>query len=111
MVYFGIIASRLYRYGLAGIVSAQEIQDGSPVDATGVRCPVFVCRDSTDRRGARVQQLLRHSWPVLIFFSYCLISLMWSDFPLLAFKRWTKCIGESRMMFLLLFRTPGQSRL
>lgn len=102
VVYFGIIASRPVSVWLGwGIASAQEIQDGSPVDATVYAVLYLFAAIVLIGRGARVQQLLRHSWPVLIFFSYCLISLMWSDFPLLAFKRWTKCIGDLMMVLVV----------
>jgi len=31
------------------------------------------------KRRERVARVLRHSAPILLFFSYCLISLVWSD--------------------------------
>jgi O-antigen ligase len=102
VVYFSIIASRPVSAWLgSGAASAQEIQDGSPVDATVYAVLYLLAAIVLIGRGARVQQLLRHSVPVLIFFSYCLISLMWSDLPLLALKRWAKLLGDLMMVLVV----------
>src|SRR5216684_8186293 len=53
-------------------------------------------------RGARVWSILRANWPILLFFFYCLLSIAWSDFPDVAFKRWVKALGDVVMVLVVL---------
>lgn len=39
---------------------------------------------------------------IMAFIVYCAISISWSDYPYVAFKRWIKMIGDYVMLFLLL---------
>jgi len=32
--------------------------------------------------------------PILLFFGYCAISILWSDYSFVALKRWSKAIGD-----------------
>ena len=42
----------------------------------------------------RVGPLLRKNGPILLFFAFCAVSILWSDFPFVAFKRWIKALGR-----------------
>jgi len=53
-------------------------------------------------RRQRCLELLRANWPTVLFFGYCLISVLWSDFPLVGFKRWTKALGNLSMVLVVL---------
>ncbi len=46
--------------------------------------------------------MLKGNAPVLLFFGYCLFSVMWSDYPDVAFKRWTKGFGDLEMGLIVL---------
>jgi exopolysaccharide production protein ExoQ len=74
--------------------SPSAILDGSPLDALVygilIAASIFVIAARRQQVGA----LLRANGPVLVFFLYCGISVLWSDFPFVAFKRWTKSVGE-----------------
>src|SRR5207248_10500423 len=48
-----------------------------------------------------VGKLLRGNWPILLYFLYCLVSVMWSDFPDISLKRWIKAIGDLVMMAIV----------
>ena len=37
---------------------------------------------------------LRANGPIVAFFIYCAISTLWSEYPDVAFKRWTKAVGN-----------------
>ncbi|MBN1577314.1 MAG: O-antigen ligase family protein [Chitinispirillaceae bacterium] len=39
---------------------------------------------------------------LIVFFTYCGISIFWSDFPFVAFKRWIKAIGEIAIVMVVL---------
>ena len=50
----------------------------------------------------RVAPLLRNMLPILLFFSYCAISVLWAEYPLVAFKHWNKGIGDVVMVLVVL---------
>ena len=52
-------------------------------------------------RSVAARKLIRAN-PVIVFcFCYCLVTIVWSDFPLVAFKRWTKAVGDFVMVLLV----------
>jgi hypothetical protein len=58
------------------------------------------------RRGKRAVNLCTGNWPILIHFSYCLVSVSWTYFPDIAFKRWIKAISDLALVLVIL--TDGQ---
>ncbi len=54
------------------------------------------------RRRKQVWKLLLANGPILLFFLYCALSLMWSDYPDVAFKRLIKALGDVVMIFIVL---------
>jgi exopolysaccharide production protein ExoQ len=57
------------------------------------------------RRPKEVSSLLKASWPIVLYFSFCLISLVWSDFPFWGLKRWVRALGDL-IMVLIVFTEP-----
>jgi exopolysaccharide production protein ExoQ len=53
-------------------------------------------------RTRRVGILLRSNLPILLYFLYCGISMLWSDFPDVAFKRWFRALGDVVMVLIVL---------
>jgi O-antigen ligase len=53
------------------------------------------------RRRRQVRAVLRASWPILLYFSFCLVSLLFSDFPGWGFKRWVRALGELVMVLIV----------
>jgi exopolysaccharide production protein ExoQ len=53
-------------------------------------------------RSERVGALLRANMWLLVFFCYCAVSVLWSDFPFVAVKRLTKGIGNLTMVLIVL---------
>ena len=53
-------------------------------------------------RRVRVGPLLRKNVLILLFFSFCVVSIFWSDFPFVAFKRIIKAIGDLAMVLIIL---------
>lgn len=47
-------------------------------------------------------KMLRSNGPLILFFLYCGISVLWSDFPFVAFKRWTKGVADLLMILIVL---------
>ena len=93
-------------FGLADrmptVLATQQYIDGSPADRNVytlllvASVIVLLCR----RR--KVAELLRSNWPILLFFSYCAVSVLWSDYPFVAFKRWTKGVGDLLIVLIVL---------
>ena len=50
----------------------------------------------------RVGPLLRRNGPILLFFSFCAMSVLWADFPDVAFRRWIKSLGDLVMVLIIL---------
>lgn len=57
------------------------------------------------RRTKEVTSLLKASWPITLYFSFCLISVVWSDFPLWGLKRWVRALSDL-IMVLIVFTDP-----
>lgn len=53
-------------------------------------------------RSRRVGRLLRENVPILLFFSLAALSILWSDFPYVTFKHWTKGIEDVVMALIVL---------
>jgi exopolysaccharide production protein ExoQ len=53
------------------------------------------------RRRRNVRSLLKASWPIVLYYSFCLISLLWSDFPGWGFKRWVRGLGDLVMVLIV----------
>src|SRR5437899_11718542 len=53
-------------------------------------------------RGSRVGTFLRANTPIIVFFLYCALSILWSDYPDVAFKRWIKALGDLTMVLIVL---------
>jgi exopolysaccharide production protein ExoQ len=54
------------------------------------------------RRRWDAPALLRASWPILLYFSFALVSLAWSDFPGWGFKRWVRALGDIVMVLIVI---------
>jgi exopolysaccharide production protein ExoQ len=87
--------------GDMGSISDQMLE-GSPVDRAVFTGLLFLGLAVLLKRREQVVRILRRSWPILLFFTYCLVSLMWSDYPGVAFKRWNKAIGDWVMILIVL---------
>lgn len=58
------------------------------------------------RRRRLVNSLLKANWPITLYFSFCLVSLVWSDFPGWGFKRWVRGLGD--LIMVLVVATDAQ---
>jgi O-antigen ligase len=83
------------------IGGATSLEEGSPLDAAIFFTLIASALIVLSRRGARLTGLGRGNEWVALFLLYCLLSVLWSDFPFVAFKRWIKVLGHPIMVFLL----------
>jgi exopolysaccharide production protein ExoQ len=87
--------------GIGSPLGSEQLIEGNPIDRqvyTGLLVMGLIVLVSRRRQ---VGRLLRANLPVVVFFLYCVISLLWSDYPDVAFKRWTKALGDLVMVLIV----------
>jgi O-antigen ligase len=90
--------------GGVGEATGKEFEQGNSLDAAvfaSLLVVGLVILLRHDRR-ARLAAILRKNKPLILFLLYCLVSVLWSDYPAVAFKRWTKELGDLTMVLIVL---------
>src|SRR3989454_10571239 len=85
--------------------SPEQYLEGSPFDRfilTGLLAAGLMVLLARERRAGT---LLRANGPILLFFLYCSVSVLWSDYPEVAFKRWIRALGDIVMVLVILTDT------
>ena len=62
-------------------------------------------------RAARVSRLLQADWPIPLFFIYCAISAVWSDYPGASFRHWIRSLGDPAMVLIVLTESEPPAAL
>ena len=100
-----VVGSRPVSFWLGinqGQVDAYQQQlDGSPFDAAFFGVLVAAGIIVLLRRRSTTSRFLRASKPILIYFAFCLLSVLWSDFPDVTLKRWFKDVGDLVMVLIV----------
>jgi len=107
ILWFLIIGSRTITawLNIYGVSVDGSLEDGSPADAT-VYCAIIVAGICVlKRRRINLGEILRNNRLLAVFLIYCFVSILWSDFPLVSFKRWIKILGHP-IMALIIFTEP-----
>jgi len=81
---------------------SQQYSQSSPMDAAFYAVLIASGLTILNLRSQRVKSFLRQNLPLLLFFAYCALSTLWSDFPFVAFKRWSKSAGDLVMIMIVL---------
>lgn len=84
------------------VPSPDQVLEGSPLDRLTYMLLLAAGLIVLVARGQRVGKFLRANAVVLLFFLYCAVSFLWSDYPDVAFKRWTKALGDLVMVLIVL---------
>lgn len=82
--------------------SPDQYLEGSPVDRMVFSCLLAAGLIAFLWRMTRARNFLRANAAILLFFGYCAVSVLWSDFPDVAFKRWIKALGDLVMVMIVL---------
>jgi O-antigen ligase len=82
--------------------SADDLLEGSPLDRAVITVLIGVALIVLFARGREVATLLRANGPILLFLCYCGVSILWSDFPDVAFKRFVRAFGDIAMVLVVL---------
>jgi O-antigen ligase len=78
------------------------IEDGSPVDRAVFLTMIVAALFVLARRKISLSRFITSNVWLVVFIFYCGISIAWSDFPFVAFKRWIKAFGDIMMVMILL---------
>lgn len=76
--------------------------EGSAIDRNVLTGILFLGVIALIGRRQRVGDLLRLNLPIVLFVLYCGVSVIWSDFPAVSFKRWIRSLGDIVMILIVL---------
>jgi O-antigen ligase len=81
---------------------AQAFQDGNPLDRTVFLVLIVAAIGILMSRSLRWGDFFAHNTALMAFLSFGLVSVVWSDFPLVAFKRWFRDLGTYVVILVVL---------
>ena len=93
---------------VSGAASAEE---GSPLDACCYLALAIAGFCVLTKRQLHLSEIVLNNGWIIAFFLYCFISIAWSDFPFIAFKRWTKIFGHPIMALIVLTEADPEEAL
>jgi len=79
-----------------------DYMSGNPIDRTFLIFLIVIGVFILSRRKVNWLQVYKNNSLIIIFIMYSVLSIMWSDFPGVAFKRWIKEIGTIIMILVVL---------
>jgi O-antigen ligase len=82
--------------------SPDQYLEGSPLDALIFAALEAAALAVLIARQPRTGAFLRANAAILLFFLYAAVSVVWSDYPVVALKRWTKAVGNVAMVLVVL---------
>lgn len=86
----------------SAVTLAQQYTEGSPIDAAVFAVLIMAGIVVLNSRSHQVKAFLQSNLPLLIFFGYCALSVLWSEQPFIALKRWSKSVGDLVMIMVVL---------
>jgi exopolysaccharide production protein ExoQ len=103
LVWLFIVSSRPFSLwvGSGGTGSTSD-SDGSPLDSVVFLALIIAGAVVLSKRSLNWTALFRQNRWLLIFFIYLGLSTLWSDYPFVALKRWTKDVGNVMMVLVVL---------
>jgi O-antigen ligase len=85
-----------------GMTNADQYLDGNPLDRFVFSGLLLAGLIILMRRKGQVGKILQRNPVIVLFFTYCLISCVWSDYPDVSFKRWVKALSDFVMVLVVL---------
>jgi exopolysaccharide production protein ExoQ len=113
MIWLGLACSRPAAtwLGIAPMDSAEQVMEGSPVDRLVYTGLLLVAILVVISRNQRVMKILKANGPIILFFLYCAVSIVWSDYPGVAFKRWFKALGDLTIILIVLSESDATAAI
>jgi exopolysaccharide production protein ExoQ len=79
-----------------------SVEEGSPLDAWVCFALIIAGSRILIKRQVRLSEIISNNGWLIVFLLFCFISIGWSDFPFIAFKRWIKILGHPIMALIIL---------
>jgi len=76
--------------------------DGSPLDRNVLTFFLLLGLFALSKRAQQVRTILAANPALVIYFIYCLISLLWSDYPFVVFKRWIRSVADVVVILIII---------
>ena len=103
------VSTWLNIFGLP-VSGTASVEEGSPLDAWFYFVLIIAGFCVLAKRQVRLSQVVSNNGWLIVFLLYCLISITWSDFPVIALKRWIKVLGHPIMALIVLTDpNPGEA--
>ena len=104
VIWLFIISSRLPSQwlGLTPISVSTAFEEGSPVDRIIYLSLIIVALCILYSRRLNWGELFARNSALLLLLLFALVSVIWSDFPYVAFKRWFRDLGLYLMILVVL---------
>ncbi len=100
-----IIGSRLPSQWLGagyGSVNAQALEEGNPLDRAVFTILIVLAVTVLISRSFKIGEFISRNFALIMLLTFALISIMWSDFPFVAFKRWFRDLGNYFVILVVL---------
>jgi hypothetical protein len=94
-VWLAILASRAVAAWMQPnlLPSSEAVVEGNAIDRTLLAGMIILAVAMLARRGAPAFRWIAENKALTLFFLYCALSIAWSDFPVVAAKRWSRSMG------------------
>jgi exopolysaccharide production protein ExoQ len=63
------------------------------------------------RRQVSLSEVLQQNGWLIAFIAYCFLAILWSDYPFISLKRWTKILGHPIMALIVLTEADPQEAM
>jgi exopolysaccharide production protein ExoQ len=104
------VSAWLNIFGLP-VSGGASVEEGSPLDAWFYFALIIAGFCVLAKRQVRLSEVVSHNGWLLAFLVFCLISIIWSDFPFIALKRWIKVLGHPIMALIVLTEPDPEEAL
>jgi exopolysaccharide production protein ExoQ len=82
--------------------NSDQYLEGSPFDRAVLTVVLTLGVIVLLGRTGRVGAILKSNLPIVLYFVYCFVSVLWSDFPDVSSKRWFRALGDVVMVLIVL---------
>ena len=88
--------------GASATAMADALEQGDPLNRTVALVLLFLGIAILVSRSFRWGNFFRQNWALTAYLFFALVSVLWSDFPFLAFKKWSRDLGNYVMVLVVI---------
>ncbi len=79
-----------------------SLEEGNPVNRLFFITLIILGIRVLSQRAVTLSEIARSNVCLILFLSYCFVSVFWSDYPFVSLKRWIKVVGHPIMALIVL---------